>query len=274
MPWFPDFANAVALSRKETRVLGQSDPAEQYLAALEEGDLGAIETVWPGEVVVHDPRAGEVRGHRRLREFVHHNHVWLTERHARVETVAATRTPGRAVLELLVQLTDECGSEVTWPVAVVAESTDSWSVEFRTYCSQWPVDGRRPRRSPVVQGVADWPATFGRYGAALAGGDVTAAVAAFAPGGYYREPIGPHSLHSGAEQLRQFFAQAFSAGGGIGLRPCLVTETDSRCAIEYDCVRWGRHELPAQAGLCVLERRPDGLLSAVRVYDDVEQPVG
>jgi hypothetical protein len=47
-----------------------------------------------------------------------------------------------------------------------------------------------------------------------------------------------------------------------------------RCAVEYNCVRWGRHQLPPQAGLGVYERGPDGLLTAARVYDDIEPPVG
>jgi hypothetical protein len=46
-----------------------------------------------------------------------------------------------------------------------------------------------------------------------------------------------------------------------------------RCALEYNCVRWGRHDLAPQAGIGVYERGPDGLLAAVRVYDDVEAPI-
>jgi len=47
----------------------------------------------------------------------------------------------------------------------------------------------------------------------------------------------------------------------------------ARCAVEYNCVRWGSHDLPPQAGLGVYERGPDGLLAAARVYDDIEAPV-
>jgi hypothetical protein len=53
-----------------------------------------------------------------------------------------------------------------------------------------------------------------------------------------------------------------------------VTDDGVRCAVEYNCVRWGSHDLPPQAGLGVCERGPDGLLTAVRVYDDVEPPAG
>ena len=52
-----------------------------------------------------------------------------------------------------------------------------------------------------------------------------------------------------------------------------MTDDRVRCALEYNCVRWGSHELPPQAGIAVYERAPDGLLAAVRVYDDVEAPV-
>jgi hypothetical protein len=62
--------------------------------------------------------------------------------------------------------------------------------------------------------------------------------------------------------------------GGIGLQPCAVTDDGVRCALEYNCVRWGRHDLPPQAGLGVYERGPDGLLAAARVYDDIDPPAG
>jgi hypothetical protein len=51
-----------------------------------------------------------------------------------------------------------------------------------------------------------------------------------------------------------------------------MTDDGVRCAVEYNCVGWGDHELPAQAGLGVYERGPSGLLAAVRLYDDIEPP--
>src|SRR5471030_1434512 len=73
MPWFPDFASAVELARRQTRVAGQADPVAQYFTALNNGDTHALESVWPGEVVIQDPRAGEIRGHKQLRQFVSRN---------------------------------------------------------------------------------------------------------------------------------------------------------------------------------------------------------
>jgi hypothetical protein len=273
MPWFPDFVNAVELARRQTRAAGLADPVALYFIALEEGDTHALETVWPGEVVIHDPRAGEIRGHKELRQFVKTNQSWLAEHHARIETVASTVVGGRAVVELLAHFADDRG-ELAWPVAVVAESPDDRSVVFRTYCSQWPVDRQRHIRPPILKPAHVHPGdVVGRYQAALDAGDAEAIVSTFAPDGYFREPIGPHYAHFGTPALRSFFTMCFSAGGGIGLQHCAVTDDGVRCALEYNCVRWGSHDLPPQAGIGVYERGPDGLLAAARVYDDVEAPV-
>ncbi len=273
MPWFPEFASAVELARRQTRAAGQADPVGQYFTALNQGDTHVLETVWPGEVVIHDPRAGEIRGHKQLRQFVSGNQSWLAKRHTRIQTVASTVAGGRAVVELLAHLADSDGQETAWPLAVVAESPDDRSVVFRTYCSQWPVDGRRHLRPPVLEPAAACPGdVVGRYQAALDAGDTDTIVRTFAPDGYFREPIGPHYAHRGLAELRSYFTMCFSAGGGIGLQHCAVTDDGVRCALEYNCVRWGRHDLPPQAGIGVYERAPDGLLAAVRVYDDVEGP--
>ena len=274
MPWFPDFASAVELARRQTRAEGLADPVGEYFAALNQGDTRALERVWPGEVVIYDPRAGEVRGHHQVRRFIGHNLSWLAGLHARTERVAGTCASGRAVVELLAHL-DHDGRELVWPVAVVAESPGDLSVVFRTYCSQWPVDERRHIRPPILGPGQERPGdVVGRYHDALAAGDAEAVVRTFAPDGYFRGPFGPDHAHRGTAELRSFYTTCFSAGGGIGLEHCAVTDDGVRCALEYNCLRWGSHDLPPQAGLGVYERGPDGLLAAVRAYDDVESPVG
>src|SRR5215468_1076130 len=131
MPWFPDFAGAVELVRRQSRVAGRADPVGQYFIALNSGDTHDLEDVWPGEVVVYDPHAGEIRGHRHLRQFVRDSKAVLAQRHARCETVASTVDGDRAVVELLAHVLID-GHEVSWPVAVVAESPDERSVTFRS----------------------------------------------------------------------------------------------------------------------------------------------
>ena len=70
MPWFPEFASAAELAREQTRAAGHADPVRQYLAALNGTDPRALETAWPGEVVVYDLQAGNT-----LR--VHPGHVGM-----------------------------------------------------------------------------------------------------------------------------------------------------------------------------------------------------
>jgi hypothetical protein len=228
--------------------------------------------VWPGQVVVHDPRSGEVRGHRQLRRFVRRSKALLAGYDARVETVAATVAPGRAVVELLAHLTVD-GRAIAWPVAVAAESPDDRSVVFRSYLSLRAIDGAHHVRPPVLGPGRDRPGdVVARYAAAVAAGDADAAVDAFAPDGYYREPAGPQATHRGSAALHSFF-DAHLAGGGLGVEHCTVTDDGVRCVVEYNVLRRGGRDIPPQAGLAVHERDGSGLLAAVRVYDDVEAPV-
>jgi ketosteroid isomerase-like protein len=272
MPWFPDFVSAVELARLQTRAAGLADPVAAYLAALDRGDSHALEAVWPGEIVVYDPRAGQVRGHEQLHHFVSENQRWLAERHARIDAMAAVSAGGRAVVEMLAHLLVD-GVETAWPIAVVAESVNERSVEFRTYCSQLPVDGRRHLRPSILtSGTAAPGDVIARYLNALAAGDAGAVVETFDAGDYLRLAFGPDSTYQGPGELMSYFTDCFGDGGGIDLQSCVVTDDGVRCAVEYNCVRWGRHDVAPQAGIGVYERGPDGLLSAVRFYDDVAAP--
>jgi ketosteroid isomerase-like protein len=272
MPWFPDFVGAAELARREGQLAGRADPVAQYLKAIERGDSQLLQTVWPGQVVINDPLVGEVRGHKELQHFVSRNQSWLAEHHARTETVATTSVGQRAVVELLATL-EQDGRSVFWPIAVVAESPDDRSVVFRTYCSTWPHEGHRHQRPPILNAEVHRPNdVVGRYLTALDAGDIDRILQTFQSDGYVREPIGPRALHRGTDELREYFLACFGAGGGPKLEPCEITDDGERCALEYNCVRWGSHDIPAQAGIAVFARGADGLLAAVRVYDDVEPP--
>jgi hypothetical protein len=102
---------------------------------------------------------------------------------------------------------------------------------------------------------------------------VEAIVAAFEPGAYAREPAGGRYIHRGHDGLRAFYEQLFSNGGGISLEHCAVLDDARACALEYNVVRWGKTELPPQAGLAVYVRGQSGKLVAARIYDDIEPPL-
>ncbi|MGH3204635.1 MAG: nuclear transport factor 2 family protein [Streptosporangiaceae bacterium] len=275
MPWFAEFTSAVELARLQTRAAGHADPVGHYVAALNKADARDLETVWPGEVVIYDPRAGEVRGHRHVRQFVRQNELWLAGMNRRTQTVAATVADGKAVVELVAHLTQD-GQEVAWPIAVVAESHDDRSVVFRTYCSQWPLIGRHEVRPPILSPGTDRQpgGIVGQFQDAVQAGDADAAVRAFEPDGYLREPRGPQYTYRGPAELHAYFSECFSAGGGVVKQQCVVTDDGVRCAVESNTIRWGGHDLPPQAGIGVYERGPDGRLAAVRFYDDVQAPAG
>ena len=65
----------------------------------------------------------------------------------------------------------------------------------------------------------------------------------------------------------------FSNSGGIPLEHCAVVDNGRTCALEYNVRRWGRTELPRQAGVAVYVRGESGRLAAARIYDDVDPPL-
>jgi hypothetical protein len=221
-------------------------------------------------VTVHDPVRGRVSGDG-LTRFVDESAEWLGQRRARTEEIAETEADGRTVLELLAHLTID-GQPLALPVAAVIESTQDTVI--RLYYSQWPLTGRHHLRPPLLPAADAHPSgVVGRYHAALDAGDADAIVATYEPDGCFREPSGPQFTVRGTDALREFYTMFFSAGGGIGLQHCTVTDNGVSCALEYNAVRWGRVHLAPQAGVAVYERGASGLIAAARVYDDVSPPM-
>jgi hypothetical protein len=225
--------------------------------------------------VLDDPRVGRVEGARGLRAFAEGTARWLRERDAVVENVALTCTPTRTVEEVVLNLLADEGGRVELPVAVVTDRNPDRTVKVvRVYHSTWPLTGEHRVRPPLLPADPNLHAkgTPGVYQRALAEGDLAGIVATFEPDGYAREPSGAAYLHRGTEALYELYAHMFANAGGIGLEHCTLTDDGVRCAIEYNCVRWGDTEIPPQAGVAVYERGAGGLLAAARIYDDVEPP--
>ncbi len=209
------------------------------------------------------------------RAFVAGTADWLRERDAVVENVALTRTPTRTVEEVVLHLLSDQGVRVELPVGVVSDRNPGRTLKaVRVYHSMWPLTGEHRVRSPLLPADPELHAegTPGDYQRALAEGDLAGIVGIFEPDGYAREPSGGAYLHRGAEALRELYAHLFANDGGIPLEHCTLTDDGTRCAIEYNCVRWGVTDILPQAGLAVYERGSSGLLAAARICDDVEPP--
>jgi hypothetical protein len=271
MTWFTEFGQVI----HEAAHLGQLGYLEAADVALHSGDPSRLLEAFPGGVRIDDPRFGRVEGDAALTEFCKESQRWLGEHDGRPRPIAVTNGQTRVVGEFDLELTRD-GRTFLLPVAVVVEPDPAMrSVWIRTYHSQWPLLGHHVVRPPLLArdpSVAESD-VVGEYQAALAAGDTDRITATFEPDGCFREPAGPQFRRCGTDTLREFFALFFSAGGGIILEHCTVTEDGVRTALEFNAVRWGGHDLPHQAGVAIYERGPTGRLHEARIYDDVEGPV-
>jgi hypothetical protein len=275
MPWMPEvFTAPLAEARRAEEAARTNDAVAYYEGILAEEPEALIRS-FAGEPRVNDPRVGHVEGARRLRAFVSGTADWLRERDAVVENVALTRTQTRTVEEVVLHLLGDDGGRVELPVAIVADRNPDRTLKtIRVYHSMWPLTGEHAVRPPLLPADPELHAEgiVGDYQRALAEGDLRGIVSSFDPDGYAREPSGGAYLHRGVEGLRTLYEHMFANGGGIPLEHCTLTDDGVRCAVEYNCVRWGVTEIPPQAGVAVYERGTSGLLSAARIYDDVEPP--
>jgi len=269
--WFTEFGQVI----HEAAHLGQVSHLEAAEAALHSGDPTRLLEAFPGGVRIDDPRLGRVEGPAHLAEFCNASQQWFHEHDGHPRPIAVTNGSNRIVGEFDLELTKD-GRTFELPVAIVVEPDESnRSVWIRTYHSQWPLLGHHVIRPALLRKdpAAAESDVVGEYQAALAAGDADRITATFEPDGCFREPAGPQFRRCGTDVLHEFFALFFSAGGGIILEHCTVTEDGVRSALEFNAVRWGGHDLPRQAGIAVYERGPSGRLHEARIYDDVEGPV-
>jgi hypothetical protein len=276
MPWFPDLFSAPVLERIHSQAADARMAAPvPYFAGVTSGETDALVRSFAGEPELHHPIRGRVKGRRAFERFVADTNAWLTERNAVAGDVERIITPRRGIEEMVLTL-DGDQSSIELPVAVVADrDEDALIIELRIYYSTWPLTGRHANRPPLLQPDSDLQEldVVGEYQRALAAGDAEAAVAAFESDAYVREPAGGAYVHRGADELVALYKLFFSNGGGIPLEHCAVTDDGRSCALEYNVVRWGRTDLPPEAGLAVYVRGSTGKLASARIYDDADPPL-
>jgi SnoaL-like domain len=222
---------------------------------------------------IDDPREGRVGGKRGLERWVASEHAWLERLSARPAPVRLTVEGRTAVLEWLFHVRVE-GGDRHLPVAFAADEGAEGRLEaVRIYHSFWPLERRhrmRGRLLPARRDLALRP-PLDAYQRAFAAGDVDGVLSCYAPTATVREPAGEPFLHRGQRGLRRLYG-ALLVDGGISLEHARVTDDGRACALEYTVVRWGRTDVPPQAGLAVYERDVAGLIQASRVYEDVDPP--
>ena len=275
MPWAPELFSVPALERLEEK-RGRKLVTVQYFDGLMTGELDPLIGSFAGEPELHHPVRGRIRGARAFEAYFDEMQAMFRQRIASVEDVDRLVMKRHGCEETVVHLDGDHGP-VELPVAIVADTESDGRIdELRMYYSSWPLTGRHANRPPVLQPDPKLrqSGVMAEYQAALAAGDVDTIVAAFDPDGYAREPAGGQYLHEGPTGLRAFYEVLFSNGGGIPLEHCSVIDDKRACALEYNVVRWGKTELPPQAGVAVYVRGETGRLAAARIYDDVDPPRG
>jgi hypothetical protein len=277
VPWVPELFSASVVERiraqaAEARAAGPVP----YFAGLMSGEADALVGSFAGEPELHHPVRGRVKGRRAFERFVNETNAWLAARNAAVDNLYRIVTPRRGVEEAVLTLDGDQG-RIELPVAIAADrDDDARIIELRLYFSTWPLTGGHEIRPPLLQPDPDVHAgdVVGEYQRALAAGDTEAAVAAFEPDAYVREPAGAAYVHRGQDELRALYELFFSNGGGIPLEHCAATDDGRACGLEYNVVRWGRTDLPPEAGIAVYVRGTTGKLASARIYDDSDPPLG
>jgi hypothetical protein len=277
MPWAPELFSSAAMEAIAEKRQREHLRSVRFFEGLLTGEMDALIGSFSGEPELHHPVRGRIKGRRAFERFVTGMRAWLTEQRVTVEDVDLILGPERGVEETVLKFHSGNGEQVELPMAFASDHADDGRiVEMRLYFSGWPLNGRHAVRPPLLQPdtVLDAPESVSNYQRALAAGDVDAAVAAFEPGGHLREPAGSRHTHRGGEELRALFELFFSNGGGIVREYCSVTDDGRACALEYNVVRWGQTDLPPQAGLVAYVRGQGGKLSAARIYEDTDPPLG
>lgn len=276
MPWVPELFSAPVLEHILEERRADRLAAVPYFDGLMAGELDALVGSFAGEPELHHPLRGRIKGAAAFARFMTATRAGLAARNVTVEDVNFLVTPRRGVEEVLLHLDSDNG-RIALPLALAADrNEDRRIIELRVYFSTFPLTGGHVVRTPILQPDPDLqvPDVVGEYQRALAAGDVEAAVAAFEPDGYLREPGGAAYVHRGTDELRALYERFFSNGGGIPLEHCAVTDDGRACALEYNVVDWGATELAPEAGIAVYVRGDGGRLACARVYDDSDPPLG
>lgn len=268
MPWLREMSGAQASA--DTNTDGAVPLYEGVLRASPEELLRS----WAAEPWLDDPRLGRITDRQGFAEWARATREWLVAHDGQLRPVDLVETRDRTVEEVAIDLTIE-GERRELPVAVAADrAADGHLTAIRIYHSMWPLIADHRVREPMLDGDSDLmgPDVVGEYQRALEAGDLEGILATYEEGAVVREPAGGPYVYSGRESFRRIYALQFANGGGIPLQRCQITDDGRACALEYNVVRWGIAEMPAQAGLAVYVRGKTGKLAAGRIYDDAAPP--
>lgn len=240
-----------------------------YLRQIIAGRLDVVRGWFAPDVTIEDPRNGRVFASG-IARHLDTQHYWLASVGATVEPIGCTGESGRAVAEQVLHL-----GFVTIHLSIVTDEGPQGVRAIRIYQSNLPLAGQHAGARPPMLA----PRSFAIHGAVgehvggLAQGDLDRVLRAFEDDAVVVEPSGGAAMYSGLDEIRYYYS-AILAQGGVPLEPCTITDDGVGCAIEYNVHRWGPHSIPAQAGVMVYHRGLTGRIATLRMYDDIDAPLG
>lgn len=250
--------------------------AEGYLATLVQADAAAMIRLIGAHSVVEDPRFSGNKGEAQIREFVTNFQSWIAGMSPEAEHLRTTATEHRVMSEdiLHVKFSGE-----TWelPVGTVV-SRDAGSAGHRVhvYYTNWPFNKKHSVRKNLFSAPlterAEFEGAILSYVQSLLSGDLDKIRASFEPDIYFREATGPPYVHWGRNAVVDYFKGLFANGAPV-LRDDTVTDDGRTVFMEFSVIGWNGQMRPEErweAGLAAYERSRDGLMAAIRIYDDVE----
>ena len=249
--------------------------AENYLHTLVHEDNESLLELVGNSAAIEDPRKGRVTGSDAIMQFAHDSKTWLEYRKPRVQHVRTTATPERVCCETMLHMQSQ-GENISLPVGtVVSKHPETGAAEVHVYYTLWPFNHHhsvRPALFSDPNPEGEFSGIIAKYFEGLIEGNLEKVLECFEADIYFREASGLPYVHWGHAPVAEYFKGLFSRGAPM-LRHDTITD-DGRCVVmEFTVIAWnGVERDPAhhEAGLAVYERSEDGLMRAIRIYDDVD----
>ena len=247
--------------------------AENYLSTLIGDGAEAFLSLVGDNAVIADPQCGRHEQARSALGLHAGFNEWLKGRELSAQHLRTTASPERVCSEDILHVRG--GDEtLELPVATVVSSLND-GLRIHVYYTRWPFNKRHsvfPALFPQPETDAHHSGVILKYFECLNSGNLDRLVTCFEADVYFREASGPPYVHWGTEAVRSYFMGLFRKGAPM-LRDDTITD-DGRCAVmEFTVVGWnGEPRDPSdwEAGLACYERSRDGLMSGIRIYDDVD----
>lgn len=249
--------------------------AESYLRTLVLGTEEELTNLVGENGYIDDPREGSNVGAQEINKFSRKFKDWLGDAELETEMLRITASDSRVCSEDILHI-KRPNEYLQLPVAtVISSDTASGANVVHVYYTQWPFNKHhsvRPGLYSEPQTVAPHSDVILKYFESLVSGDIEKTLECFEADIYFREASGPPYVHWGKYAVRQYFLGLFGKGAPM-LRDDTIID-DGRCAVmEFTVVGWNgvkREPNQYEAGLAVYQRSNDGLISAIRIYDDVD----